>query len=71
MSEKIKDFPNSNILKSLVNLSVQMATNCPCGELIEDCSYPYCGLGGETIDNKICEDCPTLEDCKRYGCQWG
>lgn len=58
----------------LCQLYIDLATNCPCGELIADCAYPHCGLGNEPlpdIQSKLCEDCPTPEDCERYTCQWG
>ncbi len=63
--------PETQTTDRLIVLAVEIAKNCPCGELMADCSYPYCGLGGETLAKVKCDDCPTPDDCSRYGCQWG
>lgn len=66
-----------NLIKKcnrLCQLYIDLALNCKCGELKEECAFPYCDSGGETlpeIKSKLCEDCPTPEDCERYTCQWG
>ena len=70
-SQKLKKL-KAKLIKKIVEK--KLVTNCPCGELIADCAYPHCGLGNEPlpeIQNKLCEDCPTPEDCERYTCQWG
>lgn len=38
------------ICELLIYSAKNESKNCPCGELMSDCSYPYCGLGGETLE---------------------
>lgn len=56
IEKTLKEFANNwinfNLIVKLYNYCFlqKEPKNCPCGELIEDCSYPKCGLGGEILE---------------------